>query len=313
MKTKSEVLLYTTIIVGVTVTLASTDAFEAFYNFSRNYEDIELDELVLVIPSLVICLAIHSYIRTRRLNREMTLRRKAERESKKAYRFYKAFMGRMGHDMRTPLNGIIGMLQLVPLADSEEEKQEYLDLALSSAKNLNLLLSDILSVSSLRKGEKPEPRPFDLRKTMHGILDLTRPMAEDKGLSIEMNISDSIPENVNSFEGPLRQILMNVLGNAIRYSPQGTIRINAEHVHEKNSGGYLSLAVEDEGPGIPESEREKIFEPYVQGAIASAGGSGLGLSIVKRIIKLVDGKIRVLDGKNGKGARFEVDIPAPAA
>lgn len=313
MKTKSEVLLYTTIIVGVTVTLVSTDAFEAFYNFSRNYEDIDLDELVLVIPSLVICLAIHSYIRTRRLNREMTLRRKAEEETNKAYRFYKSFMARIGHDMRTPLNGVIGMLQLAPLAESEKEKQEYLDLALSSAKNLNLLLSDILGISNLRRGSKPEPKPFDLRKTLNGVVDLSKPIAKDKGLSIEMNISDSIPENVNSFEGPLRQILMNILGNAIRYSPQGTIRISAEHVQKQNFEEYLSLAVEDEGPGIPESEREKIFEPYVQGAIASAGGSGLGLSIVKRIIKLVDGKIRVLDGKNGKGARFEIDMPATPA
>ncbi len=305
-----ELVLYAVVIVIVTALMGSFDAFESFYQYTRSHETYELDELILTLPALIVCLCIFTFIRATRLKREMKLRRKAEDESKKIYRFYRSFMARVGHDMRTPLNGIIGMLQLIPLAESEAEKKEYLDLALSSSKNLNQLLGDILSISSLKRDSKPKAESFDLRQTLKGVVDLSRPMAEDKHMSLDLNIYDSVPKTVKSFEGPLRQMLINIVGNAIRYSPKGTVKITAEYITGANYGGNLVLAVEDEGPGIPESERESIFEPYVQGSNASPSGSGLGLSIVKRILGLVDGQIRVLDGKNGKGARFELTIPA---
>ena len=222
------------------------------------------------------------------------------------------FLANMSHELRSPLNGIIGLAEsLVEGSAGELEKSAHHDLSLiiSSGKRLSYLVNDILDFSKLKhKDIELNLSTVDVFAVMQLVMALTRPLLKNKNIEIKNTIEpDAIM--VKGDENRLQQIILNIFGNALKFTEEGTITISAKN-HMLNPD-FVEIAIEDTGVGIPEDKIKKIFESFEQadGSITrSYGGTGLGLAISKKLLELHKGKIWV-DSEIGKGSRFTFTLP----
>ncbi|QSA97918.1 response regulator [Methylococcus sp. EFPC2] len=223
------------------------------------------------------------------------------------------FLANMSHEIRTPMNGVIGMLELALRTELTPLQREYLTMAASSAESLLRLLNDILDFSKIeaRKLEL-ECVSFDLRDAVGDTLKLLAPQAHAKGLELTYLIDPQIPELVAGDEGRLRQILINLVSNAIKFTPKGEISVrvtsNCERCLDKVCPQF---SVSDTGIGIPADKRQVIFDAFAQADASSTrmfGGTGLGLSISSRLVNLMGGEIW-LDSEVGQGSCFHFTLP----
>ncbi len=222
------------------------------------------------------------------------------------------FLANISHEIRTPLNGIIGILDL--MQDSMVGKKEitYFEVLNESAHHLLTLLNDVLDISKVEAGKLHlESLDFDLHKLMDTAINLMRLGAEKKGLNFTLTMDQHVPVRVHGDANRLRQILLNLIGNAIKFTEIGQVEVRVSVLSTQDNQEYLRFDIKDSGPGISESIRPTLFDKFCQGDSSTArkyGGTGLGLAICKELCHLMGGKIGV-DFPDATGSCFWFCIP----
>jgi len=225
------------------------------------------------------------------------------------------FLRLMSHEMRTPLNGVIGMLGLLSRTRLDGAQRAYAEAARSSAEHLLGLVNDLLDYARLEAGKLEfDHAPVDLEALVRGVAELLSPRAHEKGLEIAWSVAPDAVDILGD-EGRLRQVLFNLAGNAVKFTETGGVRIAVERSGGSGKSPRLTFIIDDTGPGVPAEARARIFEEFghVDASDASRfGGAGLGLAVVSRLAAAMQGSVTVSDRPDGTGARFlfEADFEA---
>jgi two-component system, sensor histidine kinase len=240
----------------------------------------------------------------------------ARHEALQASRAKSEFLAHMSHEIRTPMNGILGFVELLGQEPLEESQKTKLEFIRDSARELMTVLDQVLDFSRIEAGRTEVARePLDIRRMAASVCHLLMPEAVDRGLECRLEISESVPALLIGDPTRLRQILSNLVSNAIKYTPSGSVHISIDAEVLPRAFCGLTLTVEDTGIGIAEEDLERIFEPFTQVAIGNRRqyqGTGLGLAIVRRLADAVNADIQV-KSTPGKGSRFEVRLRLPVA
>jgi len=207
------------------------------------------------------------------------------------------FMTNMSHEIRTPLNGILGMTELTLETILTEEQRQYLEMALYSGESLLGIINDILDFSKIEAGKlEMEEIPFNLNNNIVETMKSLAIKAHEKNLELAYHIDSDVPSGVIGDPGRLRQILVNLVGNAVKFTEKGEIVVSVEKEWDKNSEVFLHFIVSDTGIGIPKNQQEIIFDTFSQADSSTTrkfGGTGLGLTISTRLVLLMSGKLWV--------------------
>jgi len=222
------------------------------------------------------------------------------------------FLRLMSHEMRTPLNGVIGMLGLLTSTRLDGAQRAYAEAARDSAEHLLGLVNDLLDYARLEAGKLEfDPAPTDLEGLVRGVTELLSPRAHEKGLEIAWAVAADAPD-ILADEGRLRQVLFNLAGNAVKFTKSGGVSITVERAGGPASRPRLAFIVEDTGPGIPSEARERIFEEFGHVDASDAtlfDGAGLGLAVVRKLAEAMGGTVTVAEREGGAGSRFRFEAP----
>ncbi len=229
-----------------------------------------------------------------------------------ANRAKSVFLANMSHELRTPLNSILGFSDLMRGAEgASEDQRKTLDIINSSGEHLLALIDDVLDMAKIESGRvSVDSRAFDLTSAVQDVATLMRQRAEAKGLQLLLDQGEDVPRFVLGDAAKFRQVLINLTGNAVKYTHQGrvTLRLRAQPAGA-DARVRLVVEVEDTGVGIAPGDFERIFEPFVQlGVGATKTGTGLGLAITRQYLQLLGGTVRV-ESAPGKGSTFRVELP----
>jgi PAS domain S-box-containing protein len=251
--------------------------------------------------------------------RDVTRIRQKESELKKAFseaeeskKMKDRFLTNMSHEMRTPINGILGMAQLLEESGLTGEQHDYLEELRLSSETLQAIVNDILEFNFIESGAlNLESRKFSIRKHLNQIFDTLKERAEKKNLKMEMVVSDKVPEYLVGDVVRFSQILMHVIGNAIKFTKNGSVNVFVRKLELSTERAPIEVKVQDTGIGIPRDLLDNVFESFNKAARFSTykyGGTGLGLAISDQLVRRMDGKMEV-ESKEGHGTTFTVSIP----
>lgn len=225
--------------------------------------------------------------------------RRAKEEADAATRTKSEFLANMSHEVRTPLNGVMGMLQLMQMTGLDREQTEYAETALESCRRLVRLLSDILDISRVEANMLSiRCAPLDMRDVLSQTRALFMPIAKDSGVEFSVSLDPSVPDGLFGDAARLQQVLANLVGNALKFTPDGSVSLEVSRLPDLGAGRCrLFFSVRDTGIGIPDDKLGALFRPFTQvseGYTRSYQGAGLGLSICKRLVDLMGGGIAVI-------------------
>jgi two-component system CheB/CheR fusion protein len=218
----------------------------------------------------------------------------------------------MSHEIRTPINGIVGMVQLLEYTELSAGQHEYLEAIRVASDNLLALVSDVLDLSKIEAGQlEQERREFSLRRSVSDVVKSQIFLAHAKGLTIRVDIPADVPDNLTGDQFRLKQILLNLVGNAIKFTERGGLSLSVSVEQRQDDTARLRFEVADTGIGIKPEAMERIFAPFSQADSSMTrrfGGSGLGLTICKGLTAIMGGEIRA-ESREGAGSTFHVRIP----
>ncbi|HLP05399.1 MAG TPA: PAS domain-containing protein, partial [Paludibacter sp.] len=236
----------------------------------------------------------------------------AKNRAEEAASAQERFLAAMSHDMRTPLNGIVGMINLLGQTPLTPEQQEYMDAMRVSSTNLRVLINDILDISKIQAGKlNIESVLFDLEELLDSVEEVFKHEARKKQLEFSITIERGLPTMLEGDPTRLSQILNNLIGNAMKFTATGFVRLDIRHKELTSNKVQLIFAIEDSGIGISSEGLSRLFQPFSQAGSDTTrkfGGSGLGLSICKSLVELQGGEIGV-SSEPGKGSTFCFSIP----
>lgn len=256
-------------------------------------------------------------LRNLQLKNQMVVARKEKEVAQKTAQLKHQFMANMSHEIRTPMNAIVGITRLLIEKDPRPDQLKYLEAIRKSSDNLLVIINDILDLSKIEAGKiRIEQIEFSFRELMHSMYEIMAIKAEEKNLKFHLTIKPDIPDRMIGDPSRLNQILINLVGNAIKFTEKGHVKIitTLMGVQERNKI-RLSFDIVDTGIGISEEYVETIFESFTQAGTDTArkyGGTGLGLTISKQLTELMSGKISVTS-RLGEGTTFRVEVPLEIA
>jgi signal transduction histidine kinase/CheY-like chemotaxis protein/HPt (histidine-containing phosphotransfer) domain-containing protein len=252
-------------------------------------------------------------LRAERLEAERARAETAQKSADDANQAKSAFLANMSHELRTPLTAIIGYAEQLLTCDISETRISYAEVIRRNGEHLLDILNDVLDMSKIEAGKMTVlARPFSLRSLLVDITSLMRPRALQKGLTFELNIETAFPRALTADAVRTRQILINLVGNAIKFTDRGAVRLK---VHFNEAQLLLRIAVCDTGPGLTPDAQERLFSPFTQADESPSRahqGTGLGLFISRRFAHMMGGEVR-LESVHGQGSTFTLELPVRPA
>jgi signal transduction histidine kinase/CheY-like chemotaxis protein len=300
---------------GLLWTLISLGCVVAFFSAQSEYGPLpsELTPATLKLVrmcgdlGMVICVAVVTAIFDRGESAAQAMLLDARYAAEAATRAKSTFLANMSHEIRTPMNGIVGMTNLTLRTSLAGPQREYLQIIRSSAESLLRIVDDILDFSKIEAGRLSlDETDFELSECIYDALRIVEPQAYAKGLAISCSISDSIPVNVCGDPFRVRQVLLNLLGNAVKFTREGKIQLTATTVARRFHVDEVHFSVRDTGVGIPEEKLDSVFRPFEQADASTTrtfGGTGLGLAISTQLVELMGGRLWV-ESTVGEGSCF---------
>lgn len=271
------------------------------------FEAQEIGLVVGALAALAVCV-IHV---GRTLRNNSVALEKAQIEAQEASRAKSAFLAMMSHELRTPMNGVLGMAHALERTELTDQQRDYVSTLLRSGGGLMTILNDVLDLAKIEAGRfEIEDAPFDLRQKMSKIMELWQVAADEKGLRLTCEIHPDAPTWVLGDPGRIRQILLNLVSNAIKFTSEGEVRITVTPVP-----GGARIDVSDTGPGLDAETQARLFQGFTQADSSIArrfGGTGLGLAISRELARLMCGDIS-LESRLGQGSTFTLTLPLPPA
>jgi len=273
---------------------------------------------ILIIIVLLSGAGLFWYIINRIASQNQLIRQldASEKKEREAARIKENFLANMSHEIRTPMNAILGFTSLLEKKKLDKESAEYIHTIRQSGENLLTIINDILDLSRIEAGMmRIESNPFGIRGLMHSVETMFQEKVKEKGLALSTVIDNKVPDALTGDAIRLTQIMVNLIGNAVKFTKQGSININVDADAIASKEILLNVSVTDTGIGIDKENLASIFDRFQQAEDSITrkyGGTGLGLSIVKDLVDLQNGKIAVIS-EPGLGTKFQFSIPYQVA